>query len=426
MQRPLAALCLAIALACTGPASAQTAWPAYMPQLLAGPSESDVAAPLPGDVKVVAPDASLAPDKARWSGIWRGWACFARQCEVNLAVEQVSERQATLVYTTASARQEQLTERVQGEFVGDELHARMKTGAKAILRVRADGSAMELSVWTPDDKLQAAGVLTQQPFRYVRRVSRVPTPWVENGKAQTLEMVSYVPPGSGPFPTLIFNHGSTGVGNRPSLFTLTWTSPEVAQYFVDKGWQVLMPQRRGRGKSDGLYDEGFEPDRSRYACKAELSLPAIERAASDLDAVMAHVKTLPTVDTRRLMIGGVSRGGILSVVYAGAHPAEFEGVVNFVGGWVGDRCADADQVNPVLFRRGAAFRKPELWLYGDKDPFYRLEHSRANFDAFVAAGGKGTFLSYAPPAGQIGHAIHQTPSIWSTAMDSYLAQTDRP
>lgn len=425
MRRPFGTLCMAMGLAWMGTASAQTAWPAYMPQLQAGPSESEVAAPLPPDVKVVSPEGLLAEDKVRWSGVWRGWACFARQCDVNLAVEQVSDRQATLVYTTASARQAQITERLQGEFIGDELHARMKTGAKAVLRLRADGTAMELSVWKPDDKLQAAGVLTQQPFRYERRVSRVPTPWTENGKAQTLEMVSYLPPGQGPFPTLIFNHGSTGEGNKPEWFGFTWTSPEVAQYFVDRGWQVLMPQRRGRGKSDGLYDEGFEPDRSRYACRAELSLPGIDRAVSDLDAVMAHVKTLPTVDNKRLMIGGVSRGGILSVVYAGTRPGEFEGVINFVGGWVGDRCLEADRVNPVLFRRGAAFAKPELWLYGDKDPFYSLAHSRKNYEAFVAAGGQGTFLSYPPPPGQIGHLIHQVPSIWSAAMDSYLAQADR-
>lgn len=424
MRRAICAA--AMAMACAGGAWAQTAWPAYMAQLQAGPSESEVAAPLPGDVKVLAPEASLAADKARWSGIWRGWACFARQCDVNVAVEQVGERQATLVYTGASAKQQQITERLQAEFVGDELHAHLQTGATAILRLRADGATMELSVWKPGDKLQAAGVLTQQPFRYERRVTRVPTPWVEDGKAQTLEMVSYLPPGPGPFPTLIFNHGSTGEGNKPEWFRFTWTSPDVAQYFVDKGWQVLMPQRRGRGKSDGLYDEGFEPDRSRYACRAELSLPGMDRAVSDLDAVMSHVKTMATVDSRRLMIGGVSRGGILSVVYAGARPDEFEGVVNFVGGWVGDRCLDAGRVNPVLFRRGAAFKKPELWLYGDKDPFYSLDHSRANFDAFVAAGGKGSFLTYAPPPGQIGHLIHQTPALWSAAMDSYLAQAERP
>ncbi|HYP69730.1 MAG TPA: alpha/beta hydrolase [Variovorax sp.] len=426
MRRATAACGLVVILGWMSVATAQTAWPAYMATLQPGPSESDVAAVLPADVKVLPPDAALAPAKARWSGIWNGWSCFARQCDIHIAVEQVSEARATLAYVGANALQGQITDRAEASFVGDELHAQLRTGNKLVLRLR-DSADMEMSLWNPEGKLLSAGVLTQKPLRYERRVSRIPTPWVEDGKAQTLELVSYLPPGGGkgPLPTLIFNHGSTGDGDKPEWFKHTATAPELAQYFVDRGWQVLMPQRRGRGKSDGLYDEGFERDRSRYACKAELSLPGVERAVADLDVVMAYVKTLPSVDSRHMMIGGISRGGVLSVVYAGTRPDTFEGVVNFVGGWVGGRCEDAERVNPVLFRRGAAFKGPQIWLYGDKDPFYSLSHSRKNFDAFVAAGGKGRFLTYPPPPGQIGHFISQSPALWSADMDSYLQEVDR-
>lgn len=419
-------LLVAAAIPWAANAVAQTAWPAYMPQLQAGPSEAEIQATLPADAKVEPVGQSLGADKARWSGIWRGWACFARQCDVKIAVERVTETEATLAYSAANAVQGQIGERVEGRFAGEELRANRRDGNTLVFRLRNDGD-MEMSLWKADGTLLSAGVLTQKPFRYERRVSRVPTPWTgEGGKAQTLEMVSYLPVhGQGPLPTLIFNHGSTGEGNKPERFTHTWTSPEVAQYFVDKGWQVLMPQRRGRGKSDGLYDEGFERDRSRYSCKAELSLPGMDRAVEDLDAVMALVKSMPSVDTSRLMIGGVSRGGILSVVYAGARPDAFEGVINFVGGWIGDRCPEADRINPVLFQRGAAFKKPELWLYGDKDPFYALAHSRKNFDAFAAAGGTASFVSFPPPPGQNGHMIHQSPALWSADVARYLQQVDR-
>jgi acetamidase/formamidase len=33
-----------------------------------------------------------------------------------------------------------------------------------------------------------------------------------------------------------------------------------------------------------------------------------------------------------ILIGGVSRGGVLSIAYAGMHPEEVSGVLNFVGG----------------------------------------------------------------------------------------------
>ncbi len=397
-------------------------WPPAIAQLRAGPSESSVAARLPSDVQIQRPDAeAVGPQRTRWSGIWRGWACFAAQCDVQVAVEKLSAEGATVAYTGASAVQ-QISERGQAEFVGNELRMQLRNGSTLVLRLREDGD-MEMSLWSAAaiKQLMSFGVLTQKPFAYSRTVERVPTPWVEVGHAQTLEMVVYRPPGKGPFPTLVFNHGSTGEGDKPEWFVLTWTSTEVGRFFADQGWQVVFPQRRGRGKSDGLYDEGFEPDRSRYACKAELSLPGLERAMSDLDAVMAYLRTRPDVDMQRLLIGGVSRGGILSATYAGTRTdIPFLGVVNFVGGWVGDRCADADKVNAVSFQRSAAFARPMLWLYGEHDSFYSLQHSRKNFDAFIAAGGKGRFESFAPPPGVDWHFIHMQPELWERSVKAYL------
>ncbi len=400
-------------------AGAQTAWPEYMPGLSPGFSESPVAAVLPADMTITAPAATLPADKARWSGVWDGWACWAALCNAKIAVEKITSTGATLVYAGSSA-QSSINDKGEAQFVNDELVFRVKTGAKLALRLRPTGE-MEFSIWKPDTVLITTGLLTQKPVDdYTRTVERVPTPWVENGKAQTLEMVVYRPLGTGPFPTLVINHGSTGSGDKPQLFANTWTSPDLARVFVRKGWQVFYPQRRGRGKSDGLYDEGFELNRSRYSCDPALTLPGMERALADLDVVMAHVLTRSDVDTSRLLIGGVSRGGILSSVYAGTRASPFLGVLNFVGGWVSDRCPQPDTVNTVSFKRAAAFAKPVLWLYGDKDPFYSLRHSRANFDAFMAAGGKGSFVTYPPPTGQNGHSIHGYPGIWQAAVDNYL------
>ena len=55
--------------------------------------------------------------------------------------------------------------------------------------------------------------------------------------------------------------------------------------FVKKGYMVAFPQRRGRGKSEGLYDEGFNVDRSQgYACDPKQSLPGADRALTDIAA----------------------------------------------------------------------------------------------------------------------------------------------
>lgn len=406
--------------------AAITAWPSYMPDLIAGFSESSVAAVLPTDVVITPPDTSLPADKVRWSGVWQGWGCIFRACDIRVAIESVTATGATVVYAGASEQQPQLTGRSQGSFVGNELHARLHTGARLVLRLR-DGSAgeMEVSVWRAEKQLLFAGVLSNrlEPV-HTRRVERIPTPWKgADGATQTLEAVVYRPIGAeGPLPTLVFNHGSTGVGNRPSWFTHTWTSPEVAQYFTSKGWQVVFPQRRGRGKSDGLYDEGFGADRSAgYTCQPERALQGLDRAMADLDAVMASLRQRPDVDSARLLIGGVSRGGMLSVAYAGTRPDLFLGVVNFVGGWIGDRCKEAALVNRAGFVRGAATPRPTLWLYGEGDAYYTLDHSRANFEAFRSAGGRGRMVSYLAPSGQDGHGIYSHPSLWQADLDIYLA-----
>jgi len=105
------------------------------------------------------------------------------------------------------------------------------------------------------------------------------------------------------------------------------------------------------------------------------------------------------------LIGGQSRGGVLSVAYAGAHPEQILGVVNFVGGWVGDGCATAKVINETLFERG---NEPVLWLYGRRDPSYAVPHSRQNFAAFQSAGGQGAFREFDVPGGNghylLGHA----------------------
>ena len=242
----------------------------------------------------------------------------------------------------------------------------------------------------------------------------------EDGKPVRLELLVAKPQGSGPFPTVVFNHGSTGRGNNPDLFRRSWSSTIAATYFVQRGWMVMFPQRRGRGSSDGLYDEGFELDRSAYSCQSDLSLAGVDRAIEDLDAVMVHIRSRSDVIVTEMLLAGQSRGGILSIAYAGVHPDMFVGVVNFVGGWIGDRCPNATTINTTTFKRGAKFQKLTLWLYGDQDPFYSLSHSKTNFAAFLAAGGKGRFVSYWVPGRNSGHSVIANPNLWTEDVTQYL------
>lgn len=247
-----------------------------------------------------------------------------------------------------------------------------------------------------------------------------PTGRAEDGAAVSLEIVLSRPLGPGPFPLFVFNHGSTGRGDDPSAFRHTRTANALAHALNQRGWMVAFPQRRGRGQSGGRYDEGFEPDRSRYSCVPELSLKGVERALEDVRTAVQHLLARPDVDARRLVVGGVSRGGILSVAYAGEHPGQVAGVVNWVGGWMSDRCPDPVAINTATFVRGARFAGETLWLYGENDSYYSMTHSRANFEAFRAAGGRGRFNAYSLGLFADGHGLLQRDDLWLTDLAAFL------
>ena len=106
------------------------------------------------------------------------------------------------------------------------------------------------------------------------------------------------------------------------------------------------------------------------------------------------------------------------------HEGDEVEIVNFVGGWLAETCGTAAAVNKALFRRGADYRRPTLWLYGKGDATFSIEHSRANFDAFVQAGGKGKFYDLAVPNSTRGHLLIAWPERWLPLVEQYLKDLD--
>ncbi len=174
--------------------------------------------------------------------------------------------------------------------------------------------------------------------------------------------------------------------------------------------------------SDGLYDEGFKPDRRAYSCEEDLALGGAERALDDLDAATNWLRDPADVDTTRMLVGGTSRGGILTVAYVARRPEVYLGAVNFVGGWLGEGCGDYRSVNRALFVSGAGFPGPSIWLYGVNDSFYSLSYSRTNFDSFSASGGLGAFHQFTRAPGLNGHFLVNDPVLWASTMDAILGQ----
>ena len=254
-----------------------------------------------------------------------------------------------------------------------------------------------------------------EPFHRNHRLVETPI----GGKRFKLNVQINHPPGTGPFPALVFHHGSTGCGLDPERFDDFFTPELLIRWFVDRGWAVALPARRGRAGSEGVYDEGFYRDRTKgYARKPKRALAGADRALADIDAVTTRIRTWPFVDPNRLLVGGVSRGGAASIAHAGRRPDWYRGVLNFVGGWTGSWNRHHKRINRNVLNRGTAFDKPTLWLYAPDDALYNSRITASYFRNFVKKGGLGTFTDDFPQGP--GHGLQMFPELWGPTVEAYL------
>jgi carboxymethylenebutenolidase len=135
-------------------------------------------------------------------------------------------------------------------------------------------------------------------------------------KSGDLTLVGYLfkPNGAGPFPTVVWNHGSEhNPGGGPQF-------DSVAAVFVSAGYAVFAPMRRGHSDSEGEWVVDAtrrEVAASGVAAGQKLAARLLE--SSQLDdqlAGLAFVKKQPFVDTTRLVVAGCSYGGIQSLLGA--------------------------------------------------------------------------------------------------------------
>lgn len=136
----------------------------------------------------------------------------------------------------------------------------------------------------------------------------------------SIQAYLYQPYGSGPFPVVIYNHGARRGGERRSVPQLY-----IGRLFTQAGYTVLVPERRGYGRSDGpTVSEEVGNDREKL-------VPRLQKDADDVLAALDYLRTLPVVDTKRVGIMGWSYGGIISM-FAVSRSTAFAVAVNQAGG----------------------------------------------------------------------------------------------
>ncbi|MCA9524551.1 MAG: dienelactone hydrolase family protein, partial [Myxococcales bacterium] len=128
------------------------------------------------------------------------------------------------------------------------------------------------------------------------------------GERHSLSGELLLPEGFGPFPALIYNHGSE---RHPSL---KWLG-KTARWFQRQGFVVLIPYRRGHATTPGAYFM----DRIRSLPLDERDSAFVEAFEGQTDDVLQAVEWLarvPFVDPKRVVVGGCSVGGILTILAA--------------------------------------------------------------------------------------------------------------
>src|SRR5271166_5106908 len=112
------------------------------------------------------------------------------------------------------------------------------------------------------------------------------------------------PAGNGPFPAVLWNHGSE---------KLPGAQPALAAFYTAHSYVFFVPHRRGQGRSPGFYIQ----DQVAQASPAERAARMVQLQDEEVDDVIAALEFLKSqsfVDAGRIAISGCSYGGIQTLL----------------------------------------------------------------------------------------------------------------
>ena len=139
----------------------------------------------------------------------------------------------------------------------------------------------------------------------------------------TLKGFLFKPSGRGPFPAMIWNHG---------IEKMPGSQPELAAFYNSKGFVFFLPHRHGHGRSPGEYIGDINNRLKASAGDDEAAWPEMVKLHTvynrDVAAAVEWLKSQPFIDKNRVVMSGVSYGGIQTLVSAENIPG-VRGFVSF-------------------------------------------------------------------------------------------------
>lgn len=160
-------------------------------------------------------------------------------------------------------------------------------------------------------------MLTDQPI--------VPEQVRFQSHGQELAGFLFRPPGEGPFPLMVTNHGSSIAQGTQDL-----CRPSVAALLMSWGVASFLPHRRGYGNSPGTpWREDVSAEYGTDAYDAQLAT-RLDAESDDVVAARAWVAQQPGIDADHIGVMGSSFGGT-NTLFAAAKEPKFRCAVEFAG-----------------------------------------------------------------------------------------------
>ena len=233
----------------------------------------------------------------------------------------------------------------------------------------------------------------------------------------TLHGVLYKPDGVGPFPAVVYNHGSApGMLSKQAFDVL-------GPAFAKNGWVFFGPYRRGQGLSASAGK--FIGDEIPAAIKAGgLTSGAATMVRlletdhlNDQLAALAWLRTQKFVKPDQIAVAGNSFGGIEAVL--GAEHGSYCAAIDSAGG--AQSWAQAPELQSLMTQSVRNSRAPIFFFQAEND--YDLSPSRVLSNAMKDAG-KEFELKIYPPFGtsvQDGHTLgYFGSSVWAGDVFRFL------
>jgi len=222
-------------------------------------------------------------------------------------------------------------------------------------------------------------------------------------------------------PYLLFSHGRAGTDQERGKFGRS-SEKRNSEYFVSKGFAVILPTRIGYGVSGG-------PDADYSgACGNKNYLEARKVAIDQSKQVLNHVFDFSYIDRTKGIVVGQSVGGFTTIGLSAENISGLKGAINFAGGDGGDPIKSPEKpcgdylIKDTFAKYGASNKVPTLWLYSVNDKFWGEQLPKDWFAAFQKAGGKGQFISL-PAYKEDGHSIFRGDlNAWKNDFEKFIKE----